>query len=73
MLRIYKMPSGIKRQYDDANVPEGAVLVTVEKKVEKPAAKVETEEEVKVEEKAVEPKNKAVQTPKTKTKKGSKK
>lgn len=57
MMRIYKMPNGIKRQFEEGKAPEGAVLVT---KVEKTEEKVvETEEKVKA--------------PKTKVRKGIKK
>ena len=33
MLRIYRMPNGRKYQYEDNDVPDGAVLVEQEKKV----------------------------------------
>lgn len=62
-MKLYRMPNGVIRQYDD-NAPEGAVPV-------KKTVKVEKAVEV-IEEKAVEEiKNKSV-TP-TKNKKGSKK
>lgn len=60
MFKIYKMPNGIKRQYEEGKAPKGAVLVTVEKKAESI---------VKV---AKEPANKAISAPKNKVK-GSRK
>lgn len=63
-MKIYVMPNGIKRQYEEGTAPDGAKLVTAAKKVEEPV----------IEEKAVEEiKNKAVTKPKNKAVKGKSK
>lgn len=60
-MQIYLMPDGIKRQYNEGEAPEGAILVT---------AKKAAEPEVKAAPKTL---NKAVTEPKNKAVKGRKK
>lgn len=53
MLKIYVMPDGIKRQFEEGKAPEGAVLFKAKPVVEAKAVEV-------IENKAIEaPKNKA--------------
>lgn len=58
-MKIYVMPDGTKRQYDDGKAPEGAKLVV------KAEPKTETKS-VAPEDKSVEPENKSIPTVKTK-------
>lgn len=55
-MKIYLMPDGLTRQYEDGEAPEGAKLLKAEKKT---APKVETKAVEEVKNKAVTPKNKA--------------
>ena len=67
MIKLYRMPDGFTRRYEEGNAPECAVLLVPEVKKAKAEPKVEPEE------KAVdEPENKAVK-PANKAKKGTKK
>lgn len=67
MIKLYRMPDGFTRRYEEGNAPECAVLLVPEVKKAKAEPKVEPEE------KAIdEPENKAVK-PANKAKKGTKK
>lgn len=67
MIKLYRMPDGIIRRYEEGNAPECAVLLVPEVKKAKAEPKVEPEEKA-----APEPENKAVK-PANKATKGSKK
>lgn len=66
-MKLYRMPDGVVRRYEEGKAPESAVLLVPE--VKKPKAEPKPEPEEK---KVEEPENKAVK-PANKAKKGTKK
>lgn len=56
-MKVYIMPNGLKRQYEDGKAPEGAKPLKAEKKA---APEVEEKAVEEIKNKAVTPKNKSV-------------